>query len=101
MDEKKNVSAKIVTETEVSYKGQKESFITTEEKAQYEVFKNGNLPRETIERWLRNDMSAILSFVHGMMNDEDIWPGVVDKYYEKYKKLHLNGSEDAKANNKP
>lgn len=67
---------------------QTEAFITTEEKAQYEVFTNGNLPRETIEKWIRNDLSAIQSFVHGCLNDKTVFEAVVDAYYNRYKKLH-------------
>lgn len=90
MDEQeKNNGAKTTPQ-----KGQRESFFTTEEKAQYEVFRNGNLPRETIEKWIRNDLSAVLSFVHGILNDEEIFTVLVDKYYEKYKKLHENSPSD-------
>lgn len=75
--------------------GQRERFITSEEKAQYEVFKNGNLPKETIEKWIRNDLQAIMSFVHGCLKDERIFAALVDSYYSRYKSLHENPAEDA------
>lgn len=86
------------TSATVAPKGQKEAFITTEEKAQYEVFKNGNLPRETIEKWIRNDLSAVLSFIHGVLNDKEIFDLLVDKYYEKYTRLHANAKENDVSN---
>lgn len=93
MKDEKNISAKIITESEIKYKGESE-FITTEEKAQYEVFRNGELPKQTIEKWIRNDLGAIMSFVQGCLTDPTIFRAVADAYYERYKKLH----EDQKTN---
>lgn len=75
-----------------------ENFFTTEEKAQYEVFKNGNLPRETIKKWIENDLGAIISFAHGCLRDEIILKALVDTYYDRYTKLHASAKE---ANDKP
>lgn len=66
----------------------KESLFTTDEKAQYQVFKNGELPKETIAEWIRNDLQAIMSFVHGMLKDEYVFGVLVNAYYERYKALH-------------
>lgn len=76
----KNVSPKVGSE--------RESFLTTEEKAQYEVFKNGKLPRETIEQWIKNDFNTIRSFIHGCMSDPVIFQKIVDVFFERYQKLH-------------
>lgn len=62
--------------------------IGTDEKAQYEVFRNGNLPRETIREWIGNDLKSIQSFVHGCLNDPDIFDAIVDAYYKRYSQLH-------------
>lgn len=61
---------------------------TTDEKAQYEVFKNGHLPKETIEKWIKNDLNAIVSFAHGVMNDQHIFQALVSAYYQRYLALH-------------
>lgn len=67
---------------------------TTEEKAQYEVYKNGDLSRATIADWIRNDLQSIASFIHGTLTDETIFNATVDAYYARYKKLHVeNGTE--------
>lgn len=84
MKHEKNISPKVET------KGNEIPFLTTAEKAQYEVFNNGGLPKETIEKWIRNDLTAVLSFVHGILNDPDIFPAVVDLYFKKYQALHGN-----------
>lgn len=73
--------------------GQRERFVTTDEKAQYEVFTNGTLPRETISKWIRNDLTAVLSFVHGILNDEKIFGALTDAYYERYRQLHDQSKE--------
>lgn len=59
-----------------------------EEKAQYEVFKNGGLPQDTIDKWIKNDLSAIQSFVHGILTDESIFRALSDAYYARYRALH-------------
>lgn len=84
MKDEKDVSPKVET------KGSSIPFLTTAEKAQYEVFQNGALPRDTIEKWIRNDLTAVMSFVHGILNDPDIFPAVVDLYFKKYQALHGN-----------
>lgn len=61
---------------------------STEEKAQYEVYRNGNLSRETIAGWIKNDLSAVSSFVHGCISDKTIFDALVDAFYARYKKLH-------------
>lgn len=100
-DEKKNTSPKITPQgkprgnsgNETDEKRRPEAFVTTAEKAQYEVFLNGALPKETIEKWIRQDLNAIASFVHGILNDPDIFPAVVDLYYKKYQALHTNDKD--------
>lgn len=72
----------------------RERFVTTDEKAQFEVFANGNLPRETIARWIKNDLSAVLSFVHGVLRDEKIFNALVDAYFERYKVMHEEKKDD-------
>lgn len=67
---------------------------TTEEKAQYEVFRNGNLPRETVHEWVNNDLKAIMSFVSGVLRDPDLNDALVDAFYLKYKKLHAPNKTD-------
>lgn len=79
MSNEKNNSAKVGTQV---------NGWSTEEKAQYEVFKNGSLSRETIDKWIRNDLGAIASFVHGVMTDDKIFEALSLAYYERYKKLH-------------
>lgn len=78
-NEKENTSPKVKTE---------KPYFTTEEKAQYEVFRNGSLPKETIEKWIRNDLNAVLSFVHGCLSDAAIFDALAGAYYERYKNLH-------------
>lgn len=82
LNEKENVSAKAEAETG--------PFFTTEEKAQFEVFRNGKLSRETIEKWVRNDLTAVMSFIHGTLKDESIFKALVDAYYYRYQRLHEN-----------
>lgn len=65
-----------------------ESFVTTAEKAQYEVFTRGTLPRETIEKWIVNDMRSAQSLIHGILSDEECLKVIVDHYYKVYKGLH-------------
>lgn len=73
------------------------SFFTSEEKAQFEVFRNGKLSRETIEKWVRNDLTAVMSFIHGTLKDESIFKALVDAYYYRYQKLHENGDLNDKS----
>lgn len=73
-----------------------EKFITTEEKAQYEIFRNGSLPRETIEKWIRADIAAIRSLLDGIWRDEKIFGAIVDQYYARYQELHTKPQEDGK-----
>lgn len=80
MNEKKNDGAKVGAK-------KAEAFVTTEAKAQYEMFRNGTLPRETVEQWLRTDFDAIMSLVHSIKHDPDVWDALVEAMYKKYKKL--------------
>lgn len=83
-NEQKNDGAKVAPQ----------AFVGTDEKAQYEVFRNGSIPRETIAEWVANDLKAILSFVSGVLKDERIREPLIDAFYERYKKLHeQNGKE--------
>lgn len=66
---------------------------TTAEKAQYEVFKNGTLPRETIQKWVTADLRAIQSLVYGILNDEVLKEAVAEHYYKIYQKLHPNETD--------
>lgn len=61
---------------------------STVEKAQFEVFTNGSLPRETLEKWIRNDLSAVASFADACLKEPEIMKAVVDVYYNRYVKLH-------------
>lgn len=80
LNEKEKSSSKVAPEVD--------SFFTTEEKAQYEIFRNGELSRETIGKWVRNDLTSIGSFIHGTLNDATIFNALVDAYYFRYQKLH-------------
>lgn len=90
MKDEKVISPKVATKNKPD---NGHSIFTTAEKAQYEVFKNGGLPKETIEKWIRQDLNAIQSFVHGILNDPEIFPAVVDLYYKKYQALHTNDKD--------
>lgn len=68
-------------------------FFTLEEKAQYEVFKNGDLPRETIAKWTKQDLSAIRAFVHIITSNENVMEALVNGLYNNYKKLHDTAKE--------
>lgn len=61
---------------------------STEAKAQYEVYRNGNLSRDTIAQWIRNDLSAVISFSHGCLDDKLIFDALVNAFYARYEKLH-------------
>lgn len=89
-NEKKDSGQKVAAENS------RERFITTDEKAQYEVFANGDLPKDTISKWIRNDLSACLSFIHGVLRDEKIFNALVDAYYDRYKMLH-DSQKDGKS----
>lgn len=91
-EQEKNLSKKDST------KG--ESIITTAEKAQYEVFSNGTIPREKIEKWIKNDLRSVASLVHGILSDEALMVKVVDHYYSAYQRLHLKDKEN-ELDNKP
>lgn len=67
--------------------------VSTDEKAQYEVFRNGELPRDQIAEWINNDLKATLSFISGALNDSEINNALVDAYYNRYKKLHAKNVE--------
>lgn len=69
-------------------KKQETPLFTTEEKAQYEIFRNGTLPKETIAKWIKNDLSAINSLVHACLNDEGVFNALVEAYYNRYLELH-------------
>lgn len=75
-------------------KGTPQALVGTDEKAQYEVFRKGDIPRDTIKEWIGNDLKAILSFVSGVLRDETIMEPLVDAFYEKYKKLHAPKPEE-------
>lgn len=66
---------------------------TTEEKAQYEVFRNGELPRETIEQWVTNDLRTIMSFISSVLNEKEVKDALVDAFYQKYLKYHQKPQE--------
>lgn len=74
--------------------GQSEKFVTTAEKAQYEVFANGKLSRETIGKWLGNDLRSIMSLVHGLLNDKEMFDALIDLYYKRYNELHSKKVDD-------
>lgn len=92
MNEQKNNGAKVIAQNEVPESGN--VGWSSEEKAQYEVFRNGKLPRETISGWIDNDLRAIMSFVSGVLNDPELHDALVEAYYKKYQKLHANKEED-------
>lgn len=68
--------------------GTENNAFTTAEKAQYQIFQKGDLPKEQLEQWIRNDLRAIQSFVHGCLNDPEIFEAVSNAYYKRYKALH-------------
>lgn len=70
---------------------------TAEEKAQYEVFKNGSLSRNQIADWLRSDLEAVASFAHVVRTDVSVFERLVDALYDRYEKLHTKiNKEDGK-----
>lgn len=85
--------------TSTTSNGNKQAFITSEEKAQYEVFRNGDLPKETIEQWITNDLMAVKSFVSGILEDKTIFNALTSAYYERYKKLHEGNEQKEAAHN--
>lgn len=91
MSNEKNNGSKVATENGAG------EFFTAEEKAQFEVFRNGKLDRETIGRWVRNDLTAIMSFVHGTLKDDTIFNALVDAYFFRYQKLHETKLENDKS----
>lgn len=93
MNEKENSGAKISAEKKVKAGSE---FNTTEEKAQYEVFRNGGLPRDTIAKWISNDLKSVISLVSGCLNDKDVFEAIVDAYYKKYRSLHEGEPEPKK-----
>lgn len=63
------------------------------ENADFEVFRNGELPKETIAKWLANDLKAVLSLVSGILKDAELNSLIVDYYYGQYKKMHEKDGE--------
>lgn len=74
-----------------------ENIVGSAERAQYEVFRNGSLPRETIDKWVRNDLTAIMSFCHTVMHSPDVWNALVDALYAKYQSLHTKEENNDKS----
>lgn len=70
---------------------------STEERAQFAVFRDGTLSREVIGSWIKKDLQAIASFVHGTMSDPEIFNAVVEAYYQRYLKLHANKQKNDKS----
>lgn len=68
--------------------------LSTEEAAQYEVFKNGSISRETVDKWVRNDLTAIMSFLQVAWSDELVFRSIADAFYARYEKLHAKIKED-------
>lgn len=68
--------------------------LVTDERAQYEVFRNGELPRETLAKWLRNDLQSVSSLVNGCLQEPTVFEALVDAYYKKYQALHTKKTED-------
>lgn len=75
-------------------KAEKRGTFTTEEKAQYEVFANGNLPRETLDKWIRNDINSAMSLLHASLTDETIFKALGDAFEARYRKLHEQKVDD-------
>lgn len=67
---------------------------TTEEKAQYEVFKNGELPRATLDKWIRTDLESAMSVLHAIRHDDTIFKAVGDAFEARYRKLHSKQNEN-------
>lgn len=60
---------------------------STAEKAQYEVFRNGKVPRERIAEWLERDLDSIRSLVYELRFNADLKEALVDVYYARYQEL--------------
>lgn len=80
-------------------RAESDTFATTKEKAQYEIFRNGSLPRETIASWIRNDLTSILSLVSSLRSEKELFDALVDSMFIKYRSLHLNNEKDGKKTN--
>lgn len=93
MDEKKNSGQETLAQKVDRRNGERP--VTAHEKAQYEVFANGDISKERIGEMIDNDLKAIMSFAHGMLHDKELRVAVVDIYYKRYKALHDNNKANA------
>lgn len=59
-----------------------------DETAQFEVFRNGNIPKERLREYIVNDVKAIMSFCHAVINDPDVLGSLTDGFYKRYEALH-------------
>ena len=66
---------------------------TTEEKAQYQVFARGDLPKDQLREWINNDLRAVMSCISTLLTDKEDNSSLVDAFYARYQKLHPKTEE--------
>lgn len=73
-----------------------------EESAQYEVFRNQDLSRDTVDQWCGNDLESIRALVQIIMDDPIVRGALVDAMYARYKKyvdfVNSNGHDKEAVN---
>lgn len=74
MKHEKNNGAKVVAEEGLS----------SAERAQVEAFRNGQVSKEVLEGWIRNDLQSAVSLLMSMLHDPEVWRVVADRYYARY-----------------
>lgn len=68
--------------------------VTSDEKAQYEVFRNGKIDRETIAKWTRADIQSANALLSACWREESVFQALVDSLFAKYQALHQQPSDD-------
>jgi len=57
-------------------------------RADYEVFKNGQLTREQIAEWLQKDIQGIYVLLSEILGTPEILDAIVNVFYSRYTDIH-------------
>lgn len=57
--------------------------------------------RDLIAKGLRADLNMVLSLVHGLLSEEDLFEGLVDVYFERWQKAYNMKPENPNSNDEP
>lgn len=72
-----------------------------DQKAQYQVFKDGKITREQIGEWLQKDIQGIYVLLSEILGTPEILDVLVGVFYKRYTDIHRAPVDEPLVNSNP